>query len=169
MWKLLALLSCLILVRDVKGDCTELLACKDAIPQEMRNFDFINLLRINYEILYPFCTTGLSNFTSCFNNTFESCGQSETKTVMKTTNDVLEYMCGAEGRQGPRLFSCFHTLNDFSHYFNNGKTSEACSLLDEYLNCLVERVTDICGADTRPFAANSYDIMVTNAFSKYCP
>ncbi|GFO31047.1 hypothetical protein PoB_005755200 [Plakobranchus ocellatus] len=98
MWELLAMLLCLILVGDVKGDCTELQACEDAIPRTIRNFGFTNLLRINYENLYPFCTT----------------------------------------------------------------------LVDEHLNCMVERVTDICGANTRPFAANYFEIFLTNELSEYC-
>ncbi|GFN92966.1 hypothetical protein PoB_001947200 [Plakobranchus ocellatus] len=99
MWKLLTLLPCLMLVAEVKGDCSELLACENTIPNSEYFTDSHGLVDyMNEAAALNLVCTELSNLTSCVSSKLNTCDDATVKNDVRTAIDVLEYMCSTEGR-----------------------------------------------------------------------
>ncbi|GFO41058.1 hypothetical protein PoB_006756300 [Plakobranchus ocellatus] len=193
MWKLLALLPCLMLVAEVKGDCSELLACENIIFDVNVTLVDLGLFSMidETEAVDNICTE-LSNLTSCITNRLDTCDDDIVKNDVKIAKDILQYMCSAEGRplvlqlassdcaRNPLLeiqiqvmmHGCLETYTfDFqmealkaAFSGREFKVSDACPFINQLKTCLIQGATDMCDARMGTFVANVWDIAAGDQF-----
>ncbi|GFO32340.1 hypothetical protein PoB_005884500 [Plakobranchus ocellatus] len=90
-----------MLVAEVKGDCSELMACENTISNSaLFNKDDDVVGYMNEAEALDLACTELSNLTSCVASRLETCDDDTVKYEMKATKDIIDYMCSEEGRQG---------------------------------------------------------------------
>ncbi|GFN78578.1 hypothetical protein PoB_000508400 [Plakobranchus ocellatus] len=188
MWKLFALLPCLLLVAEVKGNCSGLLACK-------KIFSFSEIRTI--EALDQKCTTKLSSLTSCITDRLDTCDNSAVKKRVRISKGIREYMCSPEGRPVViRIASldCYKTTSmqgqirelmkecrdNYRKDVNNAYAMESrdakdyfrisCAFVDQLQTCWIQSVTNLCNADMGVFMANIGNIRLADRFAQYgCP
>ncbi|GFO09615.1 hypothetical protein PoB_003612000 [Plakobranchus ocellatus] len=194
MWKLLAFLPCLLLVAEVKGNCSELSACENIISDagvHSANHGMVSMIN-KHEAMDHMCTE-LSNLTSCITNRLHTCDDDTVKNDVKMTKDIAGYMCSAEGRpvvlrlassecaQNQSLnvqiqvmmHGCIETftldlqMEVLNAAFSRRKfeMSDACPFIDQLRTCLIQGATDTCDADMGTFVANVWDIAAGDQFA----
>ncbi|GFN92972.1 hypothetical protein PoB_001947800 [Plakobranchus ocellatus] len=196
MWKLLALLPCLMLVAEVKGDCSELLACENTIPDAdviSQNHGLVGMM--NEADALDYICTELNNLTSCITNRLDTCNDDTVRNDVRMAKDIIEYMCSAEGRpvvlrlassdcaQNPLLeiqvevmmHGCLETftfdlqMEALNAAFSGREfvVSDACPFIDRLRTCLIQGATDMCDADMGTFVANVWDIAAGDQFAEF--
>ncbi|GFN92973.1 hypothetical protein PoB_001947900 [Plakobranchus ocellatus] len=196
MWKFLALLPCLLFVAEVKGDCSDLLACENTIPDaDVISEDHGLVSMMNEAEAVDYLCMELDNLTSCITNRLDTCDDAIVKNDVRMSKDIVEYMCSAEGRpvvlrlassdcaQNPllevqvqvMLQGCLDTFTfelqlealNAAFHRREFEMSDACPFIDQLRTCLIQGATNMCDADMGTFVANVWDIAVGNQFAQF--
>ncbi|GFN92960.1 hypothetical protein PoB_001946600 [Plakobranchus ocellatus] len=181
---------------EVKGDCSELLACENTITES--SFFAEDTGVVGYmneaEAMDVICTE-LSNLTSCISNKLGTCDDATVKNEVKAAKDIIEYMCSPEGKQvvislasspcadNPLLEiqmeimmqGCLETFQfDLQMEAMNAafsgrdfEMSDACPFIDQLETCLIQGSTQMCGAQMGTFMAKIWDIATRDQFSEF--
>ncbi|GFO09501.1 hypothetical protein PoB_003600600 [Plakobranchus ocellatus] len=178
MWKFLALLPCLLLVAEVKGNCLELLACEDPMD------DAVSVDQLCSE---------LSNLTSCITSRLDTCDNMTIKSDVIVNTELLAYPCSPEGRpvvyrlalsnctqsssfeaeKEAMMTGCLDTFGsdlqmEAQNAGNAGRElniSVLCHFIYQMKTCFIQGGTDICGADLGTFMAYYWDITIGAGFA----
>ncbi|GFN82766.1 hypothetical protein PoB_000927200 [Plakobranchus ocellatus] len=188
MWKLLALLPRLLLVAEVKGNCSELLACKNIISDRRMN---------TAEALDQECAK-LSNHKSCITDRLDTCDNSTVKKDVRIFKDIMEFMCRAANRPlvlRTTSLDCYQNssmqdqitalvklcLYSFKAKVNaelfkartSGRENEsidACKFVYDLGICWLNKVTPLCNIDMGILVVNIWIIKLADLFAEFgCP
>ncbi|GFO32337.1 hypothetical protein PoB_005884200 [Plakobranchus ocellatus] len=176
---------------EVKGDCSELLACEKILPDVdviLTDHSLVSMME-KAEALDHRCTK-LSSLNSCITSRLDTCDNDTVKSDVRLFKDIDEYICSAEGRPvilriansdcAPNplvqvqiramLQGCFETFMIFIELEAQKaeyETSDACPFIDQAKTCAIQGATDICDADMGTVVANIWDIANGNRFAEF--
>ncbi|GFR78004.1 hypothetical protein ElyMa_002250800 [Elysia marginata] len=197
MWKLVALLPCLLFISEVRGDCSSLLACENEISNSaLVSGDPASLLVYSDESAALDAVCGeLSGYTTCVSDNLDTCNSTSVRNQIEKIKDIVEYVCSADGRQvvldladsecndDPILETRIETMmNGCVEDFIMGvqmaqfqaildgrqfNVSEICPFTDELEVCIVNGSADMCGAAMGTFMTNIWHIASSDQFAQF--